>query len=337
MIRVLLFFAVLVLHASGIEGKIAPNFGESITWEIKGEEPSLSDLEGKSVLVLFFQSWCGICNGWSGQMMKQAEEAYNENPEVVIVALKTDGGSPKDARKYISDRTPALNWLVGVDEEAEYYNLLTEQGGLFTYVWIKPDGSVGELRKMGRFYGGEQKKSFSMSSAKYVKKYMEEAKLLFPDAEGYDEELQTAVAMAEKGLFISALKSLGSSRSPDAVAIKSAIAARVENSIAELVTTMDSTSDPYDRYVAYLGLEGYAKKYGSSSVNKEARAAISKAKFESWARSEERASKSYKNLIRAHGKIENEKDRERFTKTAKDFIDKNPETYHATAVEAMLK
>lgn len=55
----------------------APDFGDSITWSDKGESPSFLNLEGKLVLVVFFQSWCGICNGWPGDL----SDSFGSSPQ----------------------------------------------------------------------------------------------------------------------------------------------------------------------------------------------------------------------------------------------------------------
>jgi hypothetical protein len=113
---VLVAFSVLPLAA-----KQPPPFGDSITWETGKESPTLEGMRGKSVLVLFFQSWCGICNGWSPGLFEQLGKAYGSDPQVVLIALKTDGGSLSDAREYMKSRTDPDLWLVGVDESAAYY------------------------------------------------------------------------------------------------------------------------------------------------------------------------------------------------------------------------
>ena len=155
-----------------------PNFGKSITWEVKGESPSLNNMKGKSVLVLFFQDWCGICNGWSPNLFKQVDAAYATDPKVIIVALKTDGGSVSDARKYIESGTSAKNWIIGVDEGAEYYKKVLGHDKLFYYAWVKPDGTVGKSDHSGSDHTKGSEKIFVMANDKSKRMFKDEVSFL---------------------------------------------------------------------------------------------------------------------------------------------------------------
>ena len=156
---------IIAMTCSSIsQARPVPDFGDSITWADSGENPSLANLEGKSVLILFFQSWCGICNGWSGNLFKDLEKHYQDDRQVVIVALKTDGGSIKDAENYLNSRADTSNWLVGVDKNASYYKSVAGNDRLYQHAWIKPDGTIGELKKSGSYTPLKNgKKLFSLS------------------------------------------------------------------------------------------------------------------------------------------------------------------------------
>lgn len=82
---------LLCFPSSGKAANPAPPFTRSLKWNTGSEAPSLDALEGKSVLVLFYQSWCPICNKWSGELFSQLTKQYGDDPKVVLVAIKTDG------------------------------------------------------------------------------------------------------------------------------------------------------------------------------------------------------------------------------------------------------
>ena len=71
---------------------------------------------------------------------------------MVLVAIKTDGGSLRDALGYLESRTETDRWLVGVDENATYYRQATGDAKLYKYMWVAPDGSVGKVEKAGSLY-----------------------------------------------------------------------------------------------------------------------------------------------------------------------------------------
>lgn len=117
-----------------LQARQAPPFGDSLTWDTGKEAPALERLRGKSVLIVFFQDWCGICNRWSGDMFRQVGEAYADDPTVALIAIKTDGGSLRDAQDYLKTRTDLRHWMVAVDENATYYRQATGQNKLYKYL-----------------------------------------------------------------------------------------------------------------------------------------------------------------------------------------------------------
>ena len=84
--------------------KVMPEFGASVTFP-KGEEPvTIAGLRGKVAVVLFFQSWCPICNGWAPDLVKQLEQQYAGQPGYVLIGIKTDGGTPEEAKAFLAGK-----------------------------------------------------------------------------------------------------------------------------------------------------------------------------------------------------------------------------------------
>jgi len=173
--RIVLIFCLLV---SALEAAPAPPFGSSITWNTGKETPSLEAMKGKAVLVVFFQSWCPLCNAWSGEVLQSFTETFKDDPRVVLVALKTDGGSVRDALSYLNGRADTNYWLVGTDENATFARQATGVDGLYTYAWITPEGLIGESGKAGSSVSGQRPKVYWAARKEAKEKFVTPAKPL---------------------------------------------------------------------------------------------------------------------------------------------------------------
>ena len=306
----------------------APDFGDSITWSDKGESPSFSNLEGKSVLVVFFQSWCGICNGWSGDLFKELEEVYRDDSSVVVVALKTDGGTVADAEKYLSSRVDFSDWLVGVDEGGSYYQALAETDALYHYTWVQPDGSIGETAKAGTFFeekGGGRR--YTLVDSKTVARFRKGASPLFPQAGSWGEEVAPAIDAAEKGRFVTALKLASKVRTDGASQLKGAIAEKVDKTITAFTSKVNDPNEEA-RYSVFLKLSNLSDSFGSSPQGKAAREVVNAQQRQPWIRDEKEAHKSYQSIMKRAARADSEKDRERIQKSLKKLAEKFPATYY---------
>ncbi len=84
----------------------------SVQWS--GREATSEALQGKSVLVLGFVTWCPICNGWSPQLLEQIKTASVGKP-VIVLAIATDVDASR-AKAYMQQRGfAAPNILYGSD------------------------------------------------------------------------------------------------------------------------------------------------------------------------------------------------------------------------------
>lgn len=339
--KIIHYYLVLLLFTCKLSAQdtntsnTIPDFGKSITWDIKGESPSLSNMKGKSVIILYFQEWCGICNAWTPQLFKALDAAYKDDQKVIIVALKTDSGSLSDAKEYITSRTPAENWIIGVDENAEYYQQSLGHDKLFHYAWVKPDGSLGSTGHAGNYHGTGKNRSYSLAQTKQQAQFHENSELLFTSETSSDEELTEAMQLAERGLFVSAIKKSSKLRSDAAKEFKTKVESHLTNSVSELTETLNSSSSPADKYAAFLSLNNYAQTYKAFSFGKDARSTVSRQSSQSWLKNEQKAEKAYLSILKKAGRAEDAKDRERLKRYYAKFLKDYPGTYYEKMVKGM--
>lgn len=315
-----------------LAAKQPPPFGDSITWSTGKESPTLEGMRGKSVLVLFFQSWCPICNEWSPGLFKQLGEAYGNDPKVVLIALKTDGGGLDEAFEYMKSRTDPDLWLVGVEENASYYRQATGDDKLYTYMWVKPDGSIGKMDGASFHDPKGGKKNFTLASDRAAKEYRNGSTPLMPIDPPLDEALKPAVEKAEIGLYLSALKEVGglasdASLKDDVATFKGRIAERLESSVKRYQEAIEDEKNE-DRYLAYLALKRIEEDFGASAPGQAAKKAVAVHASASWVSNEEEAAKDYQSIMRKAERADDERSRERIAKALKKLADEFPDTIY---------
>ncbi|WP_187296336.1 TlpA family protein disulfide reductase [Tepidibacter mesophilus] len=90
-------------------GKIAPSFTIK---NLNGEDVSLSDYEGKIVIINFWATWCGYCD----KEMPDLQRIYKENEDLVVLAV--DVKESKDqVQSYIDNGN--YDFPVLLDENGE--------------------------------------------------------------------------------------------------------------------------------------------------------------------------------------------------------------------------
>ncbi|MTI67669.1 MAG: redoxin domain-containing protein [Firmicutes bacterium] len=112
-------------------GKKAPDF----TLEnLQGEKVSLSDYEGKIVMLNFWATWCGHCD----KEMPDFEKLYNENKEKDFVILAVNAReSIETVKEYINKGGYTFPVLLDKSGEINRKYLI---GGLPTTYFISKDG-----------------------------------------------------------------------------------------------------------------------------------------------------------------------------------------------------
>ena len=127
----------------------------SVRWA--GRAPSLEALQGKTVVLLIYATWCPKCNAWSGDFFKQLKEAIKDRP-IVVLAVNADS-SPSGVMRYITERAfLAPNILHGYDPTMP--KRCGFESNLYKYLLIGPDGRLLERESAGRFFPLPQGKQF---------------------------------------------------------------------------------------------------------------------------------------------------------------------------------
>ncbi len=315
-----------------LSAKTPPPFGDSITWSTGKEAPSLEGMRGKSVLILFFQSWCGICSGWNPELFQQLGEAYGNDPQVVLIALKTDGGTLDQAYDYMKSRTNPALWLVGVEENASYYRQATGDDALYHYMWVKPDGSIGKTDGASLHNKNGNKKEFTLANAKTQKEYRMGSKPLMPANPPFHEALKSAVKKAEIGLYLGALAeanklSSDASLKEDVTLLKKRIVERLDSSVTRHSALIQDEANK-DRYLAFLALQKIADDFGSSASGQAAAKAVSGQASAPWVAQEKEAEKGYRSIMRRAERADDPRSRERIAKGLKELADEFPDTLY---------
>ena len=127
-------------------GSTPPSLG-NVIWASQGT--NFEALEGKTVVVLTYVTWCPKCNVWSGDMMKQLKKSVEDKP-IVILALSTDT-PPEKAMGYMTQRDfTGPNILHGYDPAiAQQFKFDNE---FFNFVVIGPDGKVAHSGNAGAYF-----------------------------------------------------------------------------------------------------------------------------------------------------------------------------------------
>ena len=89
----------VVTKAIAEERVVAPDFSLET---LSGEEISLSDFEGKVVLISFWATWCGPCLQELPHLDKMLEEFKDEG--LVVLAINTDGSDTRSSVRRVVKR-----------------------------------------------------------------------------------------------------------------------------------------------------------------------------------------------------------------------------------------
>jgi hypothetical protein len=319
-----LALSIFWMLIAAVEASPAPPFGSSITWNTGKETPSLEAMRGKAILVVFFQSWCPLCNEWSGKMFQNITATYKDDPRVVLVALKTDGGSVRDALGYLKGRGAEMDrWLVGTDANATFARQATGVDSLYTYAWITPEGSIGESGKAGSVVTNSNPKVYWAARTAAMKKFVESAKPLFESQASMPEALRPVALRAEQGLLATALaesqRLASRAELTEAVAkLRSTIAARVQASVAEHTAILSSSENP-DRYLSYLALLEIESRFANSPFAQAAKIESAQHSSAPWVAKEREAERAYEALMRKASRADDERAITRMTKSLQEF------------------
>lgn len=315
------FFSLSLFGAEPIK-----EFGPSVSFSEEGPAIKMSDLKGKVVLIVFFQSWCPTCNKWSGEKFKNVEKAYAKDRSVVLVALKTDGGGVSGAKNYLKERANLENWIVGSDKDAEYYTAVNGKDDLFNYAIVN---GKGELVEKG-YFGSSALAKKNFSNGFFTRAFL-------PKDSKYHEKLSGVVKEAELGLYKTAIVNCRKFTKDkeivdDAKSLEKDIYSGIQSRITELTNQMKTESDP-DRFSYYLELRQLAEALHGMPIQNEAVKVFVELKTDPFFKKEiaaENAYLVYKKNLEIIKKSEVSKYKESFIPK---FLNTYKDTYYGRLVE----
>jgi len=279
-------------------GAPMPDFGPSVAFDKPEKGLRLAKLRGKAVLIIFFQSWCGICNGWSPDLIKQIETAHGESGKVVLIAIKTDGGKLAGAKDYLKSKKADMSkWIVASDGDARYYKQATGQNGLWKYVLVGADGNVAGAGQAGAFWQQAGGKKFVLGEENLLAKCGKAESFLSADEER-PRGVSRVVRLAERGFFAKALKACSSVRGTTnrkaALELKKELVSLVKTKITAAADALkDEEKDWGERYEAHKTLGALLVNFRTTTTGREVRPLLLKMGRAPEIRKEKAAERSY--------------------------------------------
>ena len=181
-----------------------PEFGPSIQFDPSGPQPTVAKLKGKAAIILFFESEDKASNVWAGELIQEMEEAYGTNQTVVLIGIKTDGGSTTSAKGYLAGKGANTDsWIVGCDKGAKYSTDLVGDPKWY-YLLVGSDGNIVERGKAGTTHnvvvGPDKKreKHYNLANPKILKACGKVSTVL-PAGKTYQPSVRPLARLAELG------------------------------------------------------------------------------------------------------------------------------------------
>jgi len=295
----IVFFAAFQLR-----GVTMVEFGSSVEFEKAEDNLTIANLKGKAVLIIFFQSWCGICNKWAPDMIQQLEEAHGNNRGLALIALKADGGGPSNARDYMMAKGANPNcWSFGSDKDAVFYRQITGDDALWGYALIHPDGHVVKTGSAGTYKSGSNPKRYILAQSSLLSDCGNPVAVL-PTEKKYPQDLEQIVKLAEIGCFGSALTlcsspKLKSKYRAELDELQKDILVIVDGKIIGMSNILqDKEADGPSRYEAYKELNEIIKPLRSVPSAGKAASLVSRSRMDPVIQKEIRAEAEYENLFK---------------------------------------
>jgi thiol-disulfide isomerase/thioredoxin len=123
--------------ASAEKGRAAPDFRLTT---LDGRSVRLSDLQGKTVLVNFWATWCGPCRDEIPNIVQAYQQYKDKGFEVVAV---DEQESPTIVRKFVD--AYGMSFPVAMDASGQVGQTFRAGTAFPTSVWLNPDGVVSDV------------------------------------------------------------------------------------------------------------------------------------------------------------------------------------------------
>jgi peroxiredoxin len=116
-------------------GQIAPDF---TLLDLEGQPVSLSEWQGRPVLINFWATWCGPCK----IEMPVIQAAYKDHQEdgLMVLAVAVDD-SAKNVRRFFEEHSLTFQPLMDDGEVSRAYQVF----GLPTSFFVRPDGIITDV------------------------------------------------------------------------------------------------------------------------------------------------------------------------------------------------
>lgn len=335
--------ALLLLAGTGLQAQMTP-MPEFTGVDFDGSmpRPTLAKLKGKAVFVMFFQSWCGICNKWAPDALGQFQKAHGNNKALVLIAIKTDGGGLSGAKSHLKACGADLSlWTVGSDPDAAFYKRLTGRDELWQYALVGPDGNIVAQSSVGSYFTGSMPKRYAISGDRLLADCSGLTTLLPPDKQ-YAPAVTPLVRIAEMGepeiALTLCLAAAGQPKSRDAAAeLKADLQPIIEQRLSQRAAVLADAAAPSSaRYEALVDLIQMSKDLKNYPAATKLSPAINKAKQEPAMQTEARAETAYRSALARLQKA-SARDKPRIVKELETLALKNPETKYGQLAGARAK
>jgi thiol-disulfide isomerase/thioredoxin len=299
----------------------------------------LTNLRGKIIIILFYQSWCPVCNKWAPDFIKQMQEQYVDQPGYVLIGLKTDGGTPEEAKEFLADKGADLSaWVIATDEEKTYYKAFMNDTPLWGYAVITPEGERLDQGKAGAYYlrGKGNNYVLPQRRAKEFDTMFPDTKRTFlPSNKTYAPELKEAVRFAETGRFLSALNQAFKVGGDTAKEFQSDMDTLLNDRVAKLEQQARDVNHS-ERYAAVMILRDMATQMKSMPPGKAAQKIVSELSKDKAIQREEKAEKAWQTLMKAIEKQPPEKRQAALAANIPSYIKTYENTHFANVAKATV-
>jgi hypothetical protein len=174
-----------------------------------GPAASSAALNGKTVVVITYVTWCPKCNAWAGEVFAQVKQVIADKP-VVVVTVSTDT-PPAQALQYMQKKDfLGPNIFHGHDPTiAKRFGFTNE---FFNYAVVNPEGKITHSGNAGSFYDDGKEPKFviarklfeiqDLGSFRMLKPEMSATlkQRLWPVELGVSQSLNRDLKKLEKGL-----------------------------------------------------------------------------------------------------------------------------------------